>query len=209
MILQPSVSFVKGSQHRVIWLSWLIVVGSLLAGCGSSSDLGQQEPTYVRQVIKLKTNSSLSTAPGSSNGYIVIGQLAEDSEAVPGMGGISLTAGAVERLFEDGSTHVYRQDGSETIDLFCHVVEGTWCYFVPQGQIEPYDGLYDPQIEDEARRVTSDVAEQLTKELGVETIAQSRNNGVKLRCARPEDALSQMTCRIDRGGGWQELPISP
>lgn len=27
------------------------------------------------QVIKLKPNSSLSTAPGSSNGYIVIGQL--------------------------------------------------------------------------------------------------------------------------------------
>ncbi len=209
MILQPSVSFVKGSQHRVVWLSWLIVVGSLLVGCGSSSDLGQQEPTYVRQVIKLKTNSSLSAAPGSSNGYIVIGQLAEDSEAVPGMGGISLTAGAVERLFEDGSAHVYRQDGSETIDLFCHVVEGTWCYFVPQGQIEPYDGLYDPQIEDEARRITSGVAEQLTQELGVETIAQSRNNGAKLRCARPEDALSQMTCRIDRGGGWQELPISP
>lgn len=280
MILQPSVSFVKGSQPRVVWLSWLIVVGSLLAGCGSSSDLGQQEPTYGRQlsitettvgglgngwsvgvqwvsneryvdaegkerrglvarisvwndalekndtlevyegmvfpideqrfqVIKLKTNSSLSTAPGSSNGYIVIGQLAEDSEAVPGMGGMSLTAGAAERLFEDGSAHVYRQDGSETIDLFCHVVEGTWCYFVPQGKIEPYDGLYDPQIEDEARRITSDVAEQLTKELGVETIAHSRNNGVKVRCARPEDALSQVTCRVDRGGGWQESSVLP
>lgn len=271
---------IHSQQYRVVWLSWLIVVGSLLAGCGSSSDLGQQEPTYVRQlsitettvrglddgwsvgvqwvsneryvdaegkerrglvarisvwndalgqsdtlhvyegmvfpigeqrfqVIKLKTNRSLSVAPGSSNGYIIIGQLAEDSEAVPGMGGMGLTAGTVERLFEDGSAHVYRQDGKETIDLYCHVAEGTWCYFVPQGQIEPYDGLYDPRIEDEARRITSDVAEQLTKELGVETIAHSRNNGVKVRCARPEDALSQVTCRVDRGGGWQESSVLP
>jgi len=161
------------------------------------------------QVIKLKTNSSLSIAPGSSNGYIVIGQLAEDSEAVPGMGGMGLTAGTVERLFEDGSAHVYRQDGSETIDLFCHVVEGTWCYFVPQGQIEPYDGRYDPRIEDEVRRITSDVAEQLTKELGVEYIAQSRNNGVKVRCAHPVNASSSVTCQVDRGGGWQELVVWP
>lgn len=167
--------------------------------------IGQQR----YQVVKLKPNRSLSVAPGSSNGYIVIGQLADDSTGAPEMGGMGLTAGTVERLFEDGSAHVYRQDGGETIDLFCHVVEGTWCYFVPQGQIEPYDGLYAPLIEDEARRITSDVAEQLTKELGVETIAQSRNNGVKLRCARPEDALSQVTCRVDRGGGWQELAVMP
>ena len=123
MILQPSVSFVEGSRHKVVWLGWLIVVGILLAGCGSSSDLGQQEPT--------------------------------------------------------------------------------------QGQIEPYDGLYDPRIEDEARRITSDVAEQLTKELGVETIAQSRNNGVKVRCARPEDTRSPVICRVDRGVGWQELAVMP
>lgn len=120
-----------------------------------------------------------------------------------------LTAGTVERLFEDGSAHVYRQDGSETIDLFCHVTEGTWCYFVPQGQIEPYDGRNDPLIEDEARRITSDVAEQLTKELGLETIAQSRNNGLKVRCARPEDARSPVACQVDRGGGWQESPVLP
>lgn len=263
-----------------LWLAGLSLAAGVLAGCGASPDLGQQESIYVDQVsikettvgrlgdgwsvgvqwisneryvdaegkerrglvarigvwndaleqndtlevyegmvfpigeqrfqvIKLKTNSSLSIAPGSSNGYIVIGQLAEDSEAVPGMGGMSLTAGAAERLFEDGSAHVYRQDGSETIDLFCHVVEGTWCYFVPQGQIEPYDGLNDPRIEDEARRITSDVAEQLTKELGVETIAHSHNNGVKVRCARPEDTHSSVTCQVDRGGGWQELAVWP
>jgi len=161
------------------------------------------------QVIKLRPNRSLSVAPGSSNGYIVIGQLADDSTGAPEMGGMGLTAGTITRLFEDGSAHVYRQDGKETIDLFCHVVEGTWCYFVPQDQIELYDGLYDPRIEDEARRITSDVAEQLAKELGVETIAHSRNNGVKVRCARPEDALSQVTCRVDRGGGWQELAVMP
>lgn len=161
------------------------------------------------QVIKLKPNRSFSVAPGSSNGYIVIGQLADDSTNAPEIGGMGLTAGTAERLFEDGSAHVYRQDGGETIDLFCHVTEGTWCYFVPQGQIEPYDGRNDPLIEDEARRITSDVAEQLTKELGVETIAQSRDNGVKLRCARPEDALSQVTCRVDRGGGWLELEVLP
>ena len=263
-----------------LWLAGLSLAAGVLAGCGASPDLGQQESIYVDQVsikettvgrldngwsvgvqwisneryvdaegkerrglvarigvwndaleqndtlevyegmvfpigeqrfqvIKLKTNSSLSIAPGSSNGYIVIGQLAEDSEAVPGMGGMSLTAGAAERLFEDGSAHVYRQDGSETIDLFCHVVEGTWCYFVPQGQIEPYDGLNDPRIEDEARRITSDVAEQLTKELGVEYIAHSHNNGVKVRCARPEDTHSSVTCQVDRGGGWQELAVWP
>jgi len=161
------------------------------------------------QVIKLRPNRSLSVAPGSSNGYIVIGQLADDSTGAPEMGGMGLTAGTITRLFEDGSAHVYRQDGKETIDLFCHVVEGTWCYFVPQDQIELYDGLYDPRIEDEARRITSDVAEQLTKELGVETIAHSRNNGAKLRCARLEDTRSPVICQVDRGVGWQELAVMP
>ena len=148
---------IHSQQYRVVWLSWLIVVGSLLAGCGSSSDLGQQEPTYVRQlsitettvrglddgwsvgvqwvsneryvdaegkerrglvarisvwndalgqsdtlhvyegmvfpigeqrfqVIKLKTNRSLSVAPGSSNGYVVIGQLDRGPTGAPASG---------------------------------------------------------------------------------------------------------------------------
>lgn len=120
---------------------------------------------------------------------------------------MGLTASTIERLFEDGSAHTYRQGGSETVDLYCHVVEGAWCYFVPQGKIEPYDGQYDPQIEDEARRIGSDFARQITRELGVEYIAQSRNNGVKVRCVRPENARSPVTCQVDRGGGWQELSV--
>ena len=138
--------------HKLKWLSWLIVVGGVLAGCSYSQTLGEQEATTVAestyvhqvsvkettvsrldngwsigldavsrgdyvdadghaqtgrvarisiatdgqeqaesirvyegmifsmgeqrfQVIKLKPNTSLSQAPGSSNGYIVIGQL--------------------------------------------------------------------------------------------------------------------------------------
>ncbi len=134
------------------WLAWLIVIGSVLAGCAALPDSGGRgtpatpEPAYVRrisitettvdrlddggsigvqaiswgpyvdedghertgvgarisisagrgkgsqsiivykgtifsigdqqfQVIELKPNSSLSIKPGSSNGYIVIGQL--------------------------------------------------------------------------------------------------------------------------------------
>lgn len=134
------------------WLAWLIVIGSVLAGCTALPDFGGRgtpatpEPAYVRrisikettvdrlddggsigvqaiswgryvdedghersgvgarisiatgrdepaqsiivykgtvfsvgdqrfQVIELKRNSSLSIKPGSSNGYIVIGQL--------------------------------------------------------------------------------------------------------------------------------------
>ncbi len=134
------------------WLAWLIVIGSVLAGCAALPDFGGRgtpatpEPAYVRQisikettvdrlgngwnvgletmwngryvddegneragrvarigvwnvpleindtlevyegmifsigdqrfqVIELKRNSSLSIKPGSSNGYIVIGQL--------------------------------------------------------------------------------------------------------------------------------------
>lgn len=120
---------------------------------------------------------------------------------------MGLTTTTIERLFENGSAHSYRQDGSETVDLYCHVVEGAWCYFVPQGKIEPYDGRYDPQIEDEAHRIGSDFAKQITRELGVEYIAQSRNNGVKVRCVRPENARSSVACQVDRGGGWQELSV--
>lgn len=92
---------------------------------------------------------------------------------------MGLTTTTIDRLFEDGSAHSYRQSGSETVDLYCHVVEGAWCYFVPQGRLEPYDGRYDPQIENEANRIESEFAKQITRELGVEYIAQSRNNGVK------------------------------
>lgn len=159
------------------------------------------------QVLRLKPNTSLRRAPGSSNGYMVFGQLEADPVGMPEAGGMGLTIGAVERLFEDGAAHTYRQAGSETVDLYCHVVEGAWCYFVPQGRIESFDGLYDPQIENEAHRIGSDFARQITHELGVEYLAQSRNNGVKVRCARSENTRLPVACQVDRGGGWQDLPV--
>jgi len=122
---------------------------------------------------------------------------------------MGLTTTTIDRLFEDGSAHSYRQSGGETVDLYCHVVEGAWCYFVPQGRLEPYDGRYDPQIENEANRIESEFAKQITRELGVEYIAQSRNNGVKVRCVRPENSRAPVACQIDRGGGWQDLSVLP
>jgi len=65
----------------------------------------------------------------------MIGQLEEGAETALETAGIGLIVSTTERLFVDGSAHIYRQGGSETIDLYCHVVEGSWCYFVPQGRL--------------------------------------------------------------------------
>lgn len=40
-------------------------------------------------------------------------------------------------------------------------------------------------------------------------IAQSRNNGVKVRCVRPKNTRTPVACQVDRGGGWQDLPVLP
>ncbi len=120
---------------------------------------------------------------------------------------MSLSSITIARLFQDGVTYVKRQDGSESLNLYCHVVEGAWCYFVQQEKIDQFDGSYDPEIENKAHQLDSGFAKQITRELGVEYIAQSRNNGVKVRCTRPDIARMPIKCEVDRGGGWEVLSM--
>lgn len=111
-----------------------------------------------------------------------------------------LKQATVDRLFDEAQSFVKKADGQESFNLYCHVVEGAWCYFVEHDKIEAYDGHYDPAIENEAHQIDRDFAKQITAELGVEFIAQSKNNGVKIRCTRFRNG-SSVQCEVDRGGG--------
>jgi hypothetical protein len=122
-------------------------------------------------------------------------------------GEMHVTPSIIERLFGDGTAFVHKRDGQESFNIYCHIVEGNWCYFVEHEKIESYDGCYDPEIDNESHQINRKFARQIINELGPKFIEHSKNNGVKVRCSRSVKTQKIGGCDVDRGGGWKPLPV--
>ena len=119
---------------------------------------------------------------------------------------MNLTHEMTVMLFERAGTIVDREGGFETVALFCHVSEGRRCYFLALGETAPR--RYDPMLETPERRLERDLAMRVTREIGVAFITHSLGKTVAMRCTRrAADADRSTACEIDRGGGWQPLPV--
>lgn len=118
-----------------------------------------------------------------------------------------LTRTSIERLFEDGVAFVESQNRQQSFSMYCHVVEGSWCYFVEINKIEVYDGLYNPDIDNIVHQIEPDFAHKIITELNPIYIEHSKNNGVKVYCTQALDMPDQIACQVDRGEGWQSLGI--
>ena len=119
---------------------------------------------------------------------------------------MNLTHEMTVMLFDRAGALVDREGGFETVMLYCHVVEGAWCYFLAYGETAPR--RYDPALRTPERRLERDLAMRVTREIGVKFIDHSLGNTVAVRCTRrAADADQSTACEIDRGGGWQPLPV--
>jgi hypothetical protein len=107
----------------------------------------------------------------------------------------SLPGVVVETLFS-----VTGED-SDTVSVYCHVVEGSHCFEVPEERIDAYQGMYDVELETQG--FPRELSRLIIMVIGYKFIEHARGNGVKLRCRRGA------TCSIDWGwgGGWESIPI--
>lgn len=130
-----------------------------------------------------------------------------DAGRISPFGKMHVTPSTIGRLFDDGIAFVHKRDGQESFNMYCHIVEGSWCYFVEHEKIERYDGRYDPTIENKAHQIDREFARQIIDELGPKFLEYSTNNGVKVRCSRSVKTQQTYSCNVDRGGGWEPLPV--
>jgi len=56
--------------------------------------------------------------------------------------------------------------------------------------------------------LSRDLSRQIIDEVGPKYVEHSAQNAVQIRCEQPATGLTrQWKCKIDRGGGWQTLPV--
>ncbi|CAG0926413.1 hypothetical protein TFLX_00066 [Thermoflexales bacterium] len=79
----------------------------------------------------------------------------------------------------------------DAFTLSCTVTEGNFC-----------------DVTDLPAELPRDLSKQVIQEVGPKYVEHSKNNTVQIRCAqRSAGLLRTWNCEIDRGGGWQSLPV--
>ncbi len=98
------------------------------------------------------------------------------------------------------------RDDAEQVALYCHVVEGCACIWLPRELISSYQGEYDAELE--RNGLPRPLARLIVYVLGWKYVEHARGNGIKLRCRRDRPGRCS-TCSWDRGNGWEPLRIVP
>ena len=120
---------------------------------------------------------------------------------------INILTASVDQLFAKAQPVPHQQSTEQAVAIYCHVIEGAWCYLVDDERLDEYDGHYDPKFERDTYSFDPAIARQLTADIGVKYIDYSKNNAVKVRCWRRHHYVHRQHCAINRGGGWTDLPI--
>ncbi len=85
-------------------------------------------------------------------------------------------------------------DFADAFTLSCTVSEGNFCDIVL------------PQLAQTA--LARPLSQQVNQDVGPKYVEHSTRNTVQIRCEQPATGLTrQWKCEIDRGGGWQTLPV--
>jgi len=128
---------------------------------------------------------------------------------LPGFGAafpdFSANETTIKMLFETAGRFLYEENGQQVITLYCGVTEGIHCFYLEHATAESYDGTWNPDIDNAQSQISRDVAREIFNSGGWKFVEHSQNNAVKVRCQQSTEEL--MTCEVDRGGGWQPLPI--
>lgn len=120
---------------------------------------------------------------------------------------MSIKKSTIQQVFKTAQPYLHQEDDHLFVNFFCHVVEGSFCYAIEHKKIESFEGSFDPDIENSKKQFDNAFSKQITSELGVEYIAHSKNNVVKIRCAMGNHSDEPLFCHIDRGNGWKPLTI--
>lgn len=113
----------------------------------------------------------------------------------------------VEKLFELANGLIDQDGDKERMAMLCNVDEGAWCYLLPFAKLA--ESLGDQALEGSAdsKSIGKEMAMRVTNELGVEFIAHSINNSVRVQCLRSMPARHVLSCKINRGKVWEKLAI--
>lgn len=108
----------------------------------------------------------------------------------------------------DDRTWIEQRDQAEHVYLYCEVSEGYRCFNTRSASVLAWDReTPNSEVLNFDHRLDRELGNAIITEIGVRVVVDSQRSGVIVWCQRPIDDPDAITCSIDRGSGWENLPV--